>query len=101
MGELLALPEMAAVVAARGYQEVMVGYSDSNKDGGYLTSVWSLYQAARALADLFAEARRPACSSSTAAAARSGAAAARASPRSAPSPRAPSRAGSGSPSRAR
>jgi len=55
MGEALALPELAAVVAARGYQEVMVGYSDSNKDGGYLTSVWSLYQAARALADLFAK----------------------------------------------
>src|SRR6185503_363864 len=57
MGELLALPEMAAVTAARGHQEVMLGYSDSNKDGGYLTSVWSLYQAARALSDLFAETR--------------------------------------------
>ena len=56
----------------------MVGYSDSNKDGGYLTSVWSLHQASRALAEVFAEARDRACSSSTAAAARSGAAAARA-----------------------
>src|SRR3954465_3784488 len=55
MGEALALPELAAVTAARGHQEVMLGYSDSNKDGGYLTSVWSLYQAARALADLFAQ----------------------------------------------
>jgi phosphoenolpyruvate carboxylase len=54
MGDYLALPEMAAVAAARGYQEVMLGYSDSNKDGGYLTSVWSLYRAARALSDLFA-----------------------------------------------
>jgi phosphoenolpyruvate carboxylase len=32
---------------------VMVGYSDSNKDGGYLTSVWSLHQATRSLAEVF------------------------------------------------
>ena len=31
----------------------MVGYSDSNKDGGYLTSVWSLHQATRSLAAVF------------------------------------------------
>jgi phosphoenolpyruvate carboxylase len=30
-------------------QEIMVGYSDSNKDGGYLTSSWGLYQAKRKL----------------------------------------------------
>jgi phosphoenolpyruvate carboxylase len=51
----LTLPEIRAVAAARGHQEVMVGYSDSNKDGGYLTSVWSLNQASRALAAVFAE----------------------------------------------
>jgi phosphoenolpyruvate carboxylase len=47
------LPEMAALAEARGFQEVMVGYSDSNKDGGYLTSVWSLQQATESLAAAF------------------------------------------------
>jgi phosphoenolpyruvate carboxylase len=51
----LALPEVAAVTRAKGYQEVMVGYSDSNKDGGYLTSVWSLHEATHALAQVFEE----------------------------------------------
>ena len=36
-----------------GMQEIMLGYSDSNKDGGVFTSSWSLYQASRALTDLF------------------------------------------------
>lgn len=55
MRAYFALPEIAALVKARGYQEVMVGYSDSNKDGGYLTSTWSLNHASRALAKVFAE----------------------------------------------
>jgi len=59
MRDWFALPEAQAVVSAFGYQEVMVGYSDSNKDGGYLTSVWSLHQATRALAQVFAEAGTP------------------------------------------
>ncbi|MDO6416499.1 phosphoenolpyruvate carboxylase [Sphingomonas sp. BIUV-7] len=50
------LPEVSARVSARGYQEVMVGYSDSNKDGGYLTSVWSLNEASRALKPVFEKA---------------------------------------------
>uniref|UniRef100_UPI001576425A phosphoenolpyruvate carboxylase n=1 Tax=Sphingomonas bacterium TaxID=1895847 RepID=UPI001576425A len=56
MAAYFALPEVAARVAARGHQEVMVGYSDSNKDGGYLTSVWSLNEASRALEPVFARA---------------------------------------------
>ena len=51
----LALPQIRKAADRRGYQEVMVGYSDSNKDGGYLTSVWSLNQSTRALAGVFAE----------------------------------------------
>ncbi|MFN3945382.1 MAG: phosphoenolpyruvate carboxylase [Allosphingosinicella sp.] len=53
MDDWLSLPEVKAATAARGHQEVMVGYSDSNKDGGYLTSVWSLNKASRALAATF------------------------------------------------
>ena len=52
-----ALPEIRKAARRRGYQEVMVGYSDSNKDGGYLTSVWSLNRATRALARVFEEAQ--------------------------------------------
>ena len=35
-------------------QDIMLGYSDSNKDGGYLTSSWELYRASTALAEQFA-----------------------------------------------
>jgi phosphoenolpyruvate carboxylase len=47
------LPEIGALVKTRGYQEVMIGYSDSNKDGGYLTSTWGLHEASKALAPVF------------------------------------------------
>ncbi len=47
---MLANDRYRQLVASRGdRQEVMVGYSDSNKDGGYLTSQWELYVAQRAL----------------------------------------------------
>ena len=49
MAEWFALPEAGAITRARGFQEVMIGYSDSNKDGGYLTSTWSLSKASTAL----------------------------------------------------
>jgi phosphoenolpyruvate carboxylase len=55
----LQLPETAAITGAFGFQEVMVGYSDSNKDGGYLTSVWSLHQASRKLASVFEQHATP------------------------------------------
>jgi phosphoenolpyruvate carboxylase len=56
MADWFALPEIAAITTARGHQEVMIGYSDSNKDGGYLTSTWSLSRASTALAPVFANA---------------------------------------------
>jgi len=59
MQRWLDLPETASITREHGHQEVMVGYSDSNKDGGYLTSVWSLHQATRALAGVFAQASTP------------------------------------------
>ncbi|NYH98038.1 phosphoenolpyruvate carboxylase [Cupriavidus plantarum] len=58
MESLLDLPGFASVIAAHGgEQEVMLGYSDSNKDGGFLTSNWELYKAELALVKLF-ETRR-------------------------------------------
>jgi phosphoenolpyruvate carboxylase len=51
MERLFANPAYAAHLAARGRsQPIMIGYSDSNKDGGYLTSNWELHLAQRALA---------------------------------------------------
>jgi phosphoenolpyruvate carboxylase len=51
MERLFANPAYARHLAARGRrQTVMVGYSDSNKDGGYLTANWGLHLAQRALA---------------------------------------------------
>jgi phosphoenolpyruvate carboxylase len=44
--ELLGVPVVRrSVRALGGTQEVMIGYSDSNKDGGFLTSYWELYKA--------------------------------------------------------
>jgi phosphoenolpyruvate carboxylase len=50
---MLGQPLYRALVANRGNsQEVMLGYSDSNKDGGYLAANWALYRAELALVDV-------------------------------------------------
>ncbi len=59
MRDFYALPGVAALVArSGGEQDVMLGYSDSNKDGGFFTSNWELYRAEIALVELFDELRR-------------------------------------------
>ncbi|MDB5425791.1 MAG: ppc, partial [Phenylobacterium sp.] len=50
LGAYLALPLIRQLVEPIGLQEVMIGYSDSNKDGSYLTSTWELYKTSRTLA---------------------------------------------------
>ncbi len=53
--ELLEHPGFARAVESRDRRlEVMVGYSDSGKDGGYLTAQWEIYRAQEALASLAA-----------------------------------------------
>ncbi|USG60874.1 phosphoenolpyruvate carboxylase [Sneathiella marina] len=55
MDTLLSIPEYKRLLASRGgIQEVMLGYSDSNKDGGFVTSGWELYKAETGLIELFA-----------------------------------------------
>jgi phosphoenolpyruvate carboxylase len=54
MREFYALPGVATLVQRSGAeQDIMLGYSDSNKDGGIFTSNWELYRAEIALVTLF------------------------------------------------
>lgn len=54
MESFIALPLARTMIRRQGeLQEVMLGYSDSNKDGGFLTSNWELYKAETRLVDLF------------------------------------------------
>jgi phosphoenolpyruvate carboxylase len=57
MESVMAIPLVKQLIERQGQiQEVMLGYSDSNKDGGFLTSTWELYKAEIALIDVFAKA---------------------------------------------
>lgn len=51
--QLLAMPHYRAAIAGR--QEIMIGYSDSAKDGGFLAAAWMQYQAQEQLAQLCRE----------------------------------------------
>jgi len=57
MDRLMAIPLVKSLIEKQGQiQEVMLGYSDSNKDGGFLTSNWELYKAELGLVEVFAKA---------------------------------------------
>ena len=57
--ELFALPVYREHLERRGVQEVMIGYSDSNKDAGFLAANWALYEAQEGVAATCREAGVP------------------------------------------
>jgi phosphoenolpyruvate carboxylase len=53
MGRLFENPAYARHLEDRGREQpIMIGYSDSNKDGGYVSANWELHRAQRALAEV-------------------------------------------------
>jgi phosphoenolpyruvate carboxylase len=53
MADYFSAPLVRDMIAAQGnVQEVMIGYSDSNKDGGYITSSWEIYSGIARLVSL-------------------------------------------------
>jgi len=56
MDQLFSLPYYRKLLSSMGsVQEVMLGYSDSNKDGGFIASNWEIYKAEIALTKVFAK----------------------------------------------
>lgn len=59
MRDYFRIPGIASLVERSGAeQDLMLGYSDSNKDGGILASSWALYRAGQQLTELFGELAR-------------------------------------------
>ncbi len=60
ISDALRLPELRAMIdSSSGVQEIMIGYSDSNKDGGYLTSSWETRRAIGELVAVSAKTQMP------------------------------------------
>lgn len=54
IAQWISLRQVSQLIRLQGsLQEIMLGYSDSNKDGGFLTSTWDLYQAETLLIKVF------------------------------------------------
>ncbi len=57
--KLFSIPEYKMHVERQGIQEIMIGYSDSNKDVGFLAANWALYEAQEGIAKVCKEASIP------------------------------------------